>query len=334
MVSERTRVRVNIKAFLEDYLRGASEEEIRQKHALDHSQVNRVVGLLQKKGLIADKQRAKREENLRIRFGTSEETPSTATYRRGEVELDSDLVLHCPSCGASVERGVETCVYCGAPLDFSLKGKTIICPHCFAKTNAAGRFCILCAHPIKGLVQQGKILEDRPCPRCEVPMHGKSLGEFSLIECPECTGVFIPHETFEMMQERRDGAILDTRHSGRATPSMEAQIRYVRCPVCRKMMNRENFARISGVIIDSCRDHGLWFDAGEIVRIMAFVAKGGIQKAKAVEMDQLKAEEKIMRLRNSSSGQGGMYATPGFDFDERSRGVDLVDIVRWLTRLF
>lgn len=336
MESSDHRIRVNLKSFLVDYVRGQSEDELRDKYALPRSQLSRVVGILKKKGKITDKEKAQRAENLKIRFGTADSAPKTATYRKGDVELDSGLVLHCPGCGAAVKRGAETCEYCRAHLDFSLKGKTLICPHCFAKTSADGRFCMRCAKPVKGLVHEGKILEDRLCPRCGVYMRGKSVGDFSVIECPDCAGVFVPHETFEMMQERRDGAIFATQRIRRTTVEPEKQIQYVRCPVCRNMMNRENFARISGVIIDTCRDHGIWFDPGEIEKIMDFIARGGLQKAKAVEVERMKDEEKLMRLRNvqTSQQQGGGFAMYGGGFESSQQEVDIFDVVGRLFRLF
>jgi len=53
------------------------------------------------------------------------------------------------------------------------------------------------------------------------------------------------------------------------------------------MMNRKNFAVISGVIIDLCKDHGIWFDYGELEIIMNFIARGGLQTAKAKEISEL-----------------------------------------------
>ena len=161
MSSRTNRKKVNLTSFLADYVRGASEDEMREKHDLKHSQFTRVVGVLKKRGKITSKEESQRVENLRIRFGRSDHLPKTAHYRKGEVELDTGLVLHCPSCGAAVEKGAEFCAYCGSHLDFSFKGKTIHCPHCFAVTSADGKFCVHCAKPVKGLVTEGKILEDR-----------------------------------------------------------------------------------------------------------------------------------------------------------------------------
>ena len=54
-------------------------------------------------------------------------------------------------------------------------------------------------------------------------------------------------------------------------------MRYLCCPVCGKHMNRRNFARASGVVIDWCRGHGYWFDAHELETILEFVARGGLR---------------------------------------------------------
>jgi hypothetical protein len=43
-------------------------------------------------------------------------------------------------------------------------------------------------------------------------------------------------------------------------------------------MNRKNFARLSGVVIDVCRPHGAWFDRGELGAIRAFLREGGLAK--------------------------------------------------------
>jgi Zn-finger nucleic acid-binding protein len=36
------------------------------------------------------------------------------------------------------------------------------------------------------------------------------------------------------------------------------------CPHCRGPMQPTNFGRTSGVIVDTCRKHGIWFDVGEL----------------------------------------------------------------------
>ena len=112
-------------------------------------------------------------------------------------------------------------------------------------------------------------------------------------------------------------------------------VRYVRCPVCRQLMNRTNFARMSGVIVDTCRFHGIWFDADELGKVMDFIARGGLQKARTVELEELKAEEQMQKIRNISIGADPSdqrsiwgHANPGHDV------VAVADLLHGLYRLF
>ena len=57
-------------------------------------------------------------------------------------------------------------------------------------------------------------------------------------------------------------------------------------------MNRVNFARCSGVIIDFCRLHGTWFDHQELHRIVQFVQRGGLTKSRALELETLEEERR------------------------------------------
>ena len=48
-------------------------------------------------------------------------------------------------------------------------------------------------------------------------------------------------------------------------------------------MNRVNFGKVSGVIVDVCKAHGTWFDPGELTRVVAFAAAGGLERTRARE---------------------------------------------------
>ncbi|MBC7853201.1 MAG: tetratricopeptide repeat protein, partial [Pirellulaceae bacterium] len=41
-------------------------------------------------------------------------------------------------------------------------------------------------------------------------------------------------------------------------------VRYLACPACHQRMNRKNFGGTSGIIADLCREHGTWFNRGEL----------------------------------------------------------------------
>ena len=60
-------------------------------------------------------------------------------------------------------------------------------------------------------------------------------------------------------------------------------------------MNRNNFAKASGVIVDICKQHGVWFDADELPSIIEFVQKGGMEIARQRDRNQLEQERDKLR---------------------------------------
>jgi len=61
------------------------------------------------------------------------------------------------------------------------------------------------------------------------------------------------------------------------------------------------------------------FDGGEIEKIMDFVAHGGLQRAKAADVERLKAEQELIKLKSNSSGRSvASIDTSWGDFGERS----------------
>src|SRR5262249_36118624 len=62
---------------------------------------------------------------------------------------------------------------------------------------------------------------------------------------------------------------------------------YRPCVVCGELMNRFNFGRVSGVIIDACRDHGIWFDAEALTRILDWIHRGGAAESEKHQRGRL-----------------------------------------------
>jgi len=86
------------------------------------------------------------------------------------------------------------------------------------------------------------------------------------------------------------------------------KISYAPCPQCGQLMNRVNFARCSGVIVDVCKAHGIWFDRDELSGIVEFIRGGGLDVARqkerrAIEFErqQLRTEQMIAASRESGS---------------------------------
>lgn len=87
------------------------------------------------------------------------------------------------------------------------------------------------------------------------------------------------------------------------------KISYVKCPDCGELMNRNNFARASGVIVDICKKHGVWFDADELPKIVEFIQKGGMEIAR--QKEKLEIESERGRLRDEQRMDAAMDQSYG-----------------------
>lgn len=195
--------------------------------------------------------------------------------------------LHCPNCGAAAEPQATRCVYCKARL------ATISCPQCFALMFAGTRFCPACGTPAARVEQEPA---DGRCPGCRKTLHRVSLGAAALLECGTCDGVWVDAADFERIcaDNESRAAVL---HKWTTPPpkAPERQVRYRPCVRCGKLMNRVNFGRQSGVVVDVCRGHGTFLDPGELHAIVSFVESGGLDRMRAREIQELKEEQRRLQ---------------------------------------
>lgn len=72
------------------------------------------------------------------------------------------------------------------------------------------------------------------------------------------------------------------------------------CVHCGSLMGRQNFRKISGVLIDICGDHGVWLDAGELEQIRSFIANGGLDKSqdKSILANKTKIAETAREVKD------------------------------------
>ncbi len=176
----------------------------------------------------------------------------------------------------------------------------------------------------------------RACPRCGNQGHGllaHLLGETLLDECGTCGGVWLEARAFDRLLKSRDeqaalaeagGPELTLEAYSKTSPDSQTP-RYLPCPDCGHLMNRKNFATMSGVIVDICKVHGIWFDRDELGRIVQFVAKGGMETAKRRELERLEQNLKSKREQMAAWGTGaGSHPMP----TETSFMPDLLDAMR------
>ena len=197
-------------------------------------------------------------------------------------------VVRCSSCGAPRQQGGVSCGHCGA--DFTLHERDLhtVCPKCFAHVSDRARFCHHCGlalHP-EPLIGEKTSLACPTCGRSSRLGH-RQLGGVAVLECGRCAGFWLGNGVFSKLVERasRDALGVDwceqmvTSSKMLLSPSQQRGPRYRQCPYCGKLMTRRHYGRGSGVIIDVCREHGVWFDPDELPRILAWVRSGGLAKA-------------------------------------------------------
>ena len=217
--------------------------------------------------------------------------------------------LHCSNCGGALEKGRPDCSFCGAMIDLTDTRLTTYCSSCLSMSKEGARFCSECSKPIGGLPEKPQETGEL-CPRCVVKMRRRVVGDHQPLECPICCGLFVDATDLDTMisdQEKNVGASEGLAGEQPVKAELDRQkVVYVKCPVCDKIMNRLNYGRLSGVIIDYCRDHGYWLDAGELEKIAKWVATGGLVKKRQQEIDDLKQQK--ARLSSSAIASGGFYS--------------------------
>ena len=193
--------------------------------------------------------------------------------------------LNCPSCGAPAPADAVRCEYCAAAL------KTVTCPSCFAPMFAGSQFCPHCGAKAAAAVEESG--EALACPSCSEPMKPVRIGSTPMQQCAACGGSWLTTDVFTALCTDREAqhAVASTFTLDSPTTKPSAQgvrlgdVRYRRCPHCQKLMNRVNFGRVSGVVIDLCKGHGVWLDQGELQRVLAFVAGGGLERMRESEAE-------------------------------------------------
>ena len=185
--------------------------------------------------------------------------------------------LICHNCGGPVGSADEDCPYCGAGIA-KAERSSLLCPKCFERMDPAAKHCPACGvgiHP-----QALTALPERTaCPRCEQPLSVRSLGETSVVECTACQGLWVSRGDFEVLCRRARAeaeALPDPRAAEEPIRAAEPErkVVYIPCPTCGQRMNRRMFRYRelpSRVVLDLCREHGVWFDREELRRVLAFV---------------------------------------------------------------
>lgn len=233
-------------------------------------------------------------------------------------------MANCTNCSAPLPQNSIQCTYCGSRNDTDLKGVHYYTTH--------------------------ELESERICPRCDIRLRTVDLninGRFLIERCDRCLGLFFDPNELEALLEATVANVF-TINKGRLDAgkvrmtTSEQGAFYIKCPLCRKIMNRVNFGTNSGVIVDRCKDHGLWLDGGELRQLFEWMKAGGRLLQQEREEQRRNAEERELESakRNKvvqSPSVGGFQDDSGFDLfggTLRKSDPDLFDIVTKAIRFF
>lgn len=149
-------------------------------------------------------------------------------------------------------------------------------------------------------------------------MQSVSIGGVTLLECASCDGLWVDAETFERICADREAQAAVLHRRAPSAPAIDTRVSYRPCVRCGTMMNRVNFARLSGAIVDVCKGHGTFLDRGELQAIVGFIQGGGLERARQRQIEDLKEQERRLKHREMrlgaaryGTGVNGLYLDAG-----------------------
>ena len=226
-------------------------------------------------------------------------------------------MARCSNCKAPLSDGTLLCAYCGNRNDVDLTGIHYYTTH--------------------------KSETPRICPRCNVKLKTIDLkmnGTFLIQRCDECYGLFFDPGELDALLEATVSNVFEIDRPGLADINARRQdpypVSYIKCPVCSQLMNRVNFGTKSGVIVDRCKEHGVWLDGGELRQLFEWMKLGGqlLENERQEQLRQQELKDLQFREKLSSSGNRESSAFDSYGDTLRRSDPDLFDIVSAAVRFF
>ncbi len=252
------------------------------------------------------------------------------------VKIHDAAVVRCSSCGGSRGKDQEPfCRYCGSSFTIHERDLNTICPHCMTRISSKAKFCHSCATPI--VADSDDFLKtELPCPNCDdEKLHSRKMqsNTFTLKECSHCAGLWISADAFRHLERRTQQEIASGVQSASAevTAKNSKQFTgnpekfYRKCPQCTVIMHRRNYAGSSGIIVDVCKDHGLWFDIHELDEVLEFIRSGEL-----IKHQQRAVRKAKLDMRKTRSAPPSKSSVGDSVYDISTRTDVLSEVIRWL----
>jgi Zn-finger nucleic acid-binding protein len=233
--------------------------------------------------LVACKKCRRRYEASPRKIGTKFRCHCGAVLKVQSPQGHTARVVRCSSCGGARQQESRNCGFCGADFTLHERDLNTVCPNCLARVSDKARYCAACGDRLSAEAIAGEESK-ATCPACpsEEVLASRALGreKVNVLECQSCTGLWLGVDAF---RELRDRAARGAVHLADAVLTKQEPAEredqagrlYRPCIECRQLMSRRLYAPGSGVIIDICRDHGIWFDAAELHQVLRWIAAGG-----------------------------------------------------------
>jgi len=195
----------------------------------------------------------------------------------------------CSSCSAPLPANTACCRYCGTRNDMDF--------------TAVGRFAA------------SREESSRQCPHCRIRLQTIRLtpdGAFVIERCNNCFGLFFDPQELQAFLEISVAQAYEVNFTEITNINRERavvqgrRVRYVNCPECGKFMNRVNFGYRSGVVMDQCKQHGVWLDNGELIHLMEWKKAGG--QLLDEQNRKARAKEDQRRARAAAAKREGTFS--------------------------
>ena len=109
------------------------------------------------------------------------------------------------------------------------------------------------------------------CPECREEMLILEFNDVEIDFCNECSGIWLDEGELELLLQNSDSESPVMKVLSEKSDKGSAEAGGRKCPVCAKRMHLVDIPLgETSVEIDKCpRQHGLWFDKGELEQIIA-----------------------------------------------------------------
>jgi Zn-finger nucleic acid-binding protein len=135
-------------------------------------------------------------------------------------------------------------------------------------------------------------------------MQSVTLGRITVLDCVSCDGLWLDAETFERICVDREAQSAILHGAAPSAPAIESRVSYRPCVRCGTLMNRVNFAQLSGTIVDVCKGHGTFLDRGELQALVGFIQAGGLERARQRHIEDLREQQRRLKEQQSPLGGG------------------------------